>query len=185
MAVDDDLNCGPCRLRRWRRGDLSSLLLYANNEQVAANMRDRFPHPYTREDGAVWIELATSHVRETNWAIVVDDQAVGGIGLMPQEDINAGTAEIGYWLGETYWGRGIATAAVTVLSDHALSSRGYRRLFATVFTCNAASCRVLEKAGYEREGLMRRSAIKRGVVHDQFLYARISRAAASSCQAGE
>lgn len=134
-------------------------------------MRDRFPNPYTEADGRAWLELATeTEVRETNWAIEVDGEAAGGIGLEPQGDINAGTAEIGYWLGEAVWGRGIATAAVAALTRHALTALGYRRVFATAFVENAASRRVLEKCGYRLEGVMRRSAVKNGRVVDQALY---------------
>ena len=160
-------------LRQWHQSDLPSLLRIADNPRVAANMRDVFPHPYTRDDGIEWLERATSQLAGLNWAIVVEGQVAGGIGLMPQSDINAGTAEIGYWLGEPFWGRGLATDAVRTLTEHAFSRLNLRRLFATVFAHNTASCRVLEKAGYKREALLRRAAVKRGVVTDQILYARV------------
>ena len=168
------LDCGLCLLRPWRFEDLASQVRHANNPRVAATMRDRFPHPYTEADGREWIAFATSNLAEPNWAIEVGGAAVGGIGLMPQSDINAGTAEIGYWLGEEYWGRGITTAALTALSRHALVELGYRRLYATAFVENVRSRRVLEKAGYVLEGILRRSAIKQGRVHDQALYAILS-----------
>jgi RimJ/RimL family protein N-acetyltransferase len=165
------LACGPCVVRFWRQDDLPDLLRHADNPKVAATMRDRFPYPYTETDGRAWLDLATGPLSDTNWAIEVTGEAAGGIGLVPQDDINAGTAEVGYWLGETFWNRGIVTAALTAVTRHALTVLGYRRLFATVFAPNVASQRVLEKAGYRREGLLRRSAIKHGVVLDQMLYA--------------
>ncbi len=161
-------------LRRWQQDDLLSLLRIADNPRIAANMRDVFPHPYIREDGIAWLEIATNEFADFNWAVIVDDEVAGGIGLMPQSDINAGTAEIGYWLGEPFWGRGLATDAVRTLTMYAFTQLGFRRLFATVFARNVPSCRVLEKAGYEREGLLRCSAIKNGVVSDQILFARVS-----------
>ena len=160
-------------LRAWQPDDLQPLLRIANNPRVAANMRNAFPHPYTAADGYDWLDLALNDLAETAWAVAVGGELAGGIGLLPQTDINAGTAEIGYWLGEPFWGRGFATDAVRTLTSHALSELGYRRLFATVFASNVASCRVLEKSGYVREGVMRRSAIKNGVIFDQVLFARI------------
>jgi [ribosomal protein S5]-alanine N-acetyltransferase len=164
------LDCGVCVVRSWRQDDLGSLLRYADNSRVAANMRDRFPHPYTEVDGRAWLALTAGEMGDTNWAIEVGGEAAGGIGLMPQADINAGTAEIGYWLGEPFWGCGIATAAVLTVTNYALTVMGYRRLYATALSHNAASRRVLEKAGYRFEGLMRASAIKHGRVLDQALY---------------
>lgn len=172
MSASDEfrLECGACVVRSWRREDLPSLLRHGDNPKVAANMRDQFPHPYTEADGLRWLELATGELAGTNWAIEVGGEAVGGIGLRPQGDINDGTAEIGYWLGEPYWGRGIATAAVSAVTRHALATFGYRRLFAWAFAQNTPSRRVLEKCGYRLEGVMRQSAVKNGSVLDQAVY---------------
>jgi RimJ/RimL family protein N-acetyltransferase len=106
-----------------------------------------------------------------SFAIVVDEEAVGGIGFMPNQDIERVSAEIGYWLGEPLWGRGICTEAVRAVTQYAIEQHGLTRIYAVPFTHNVASCRVLEKAGYVREAHMRRSAIKDGVIRDQFLYA--------------
>lgn len=168
------LDHGVCVVRSWRADDLAALLRHADNPKVATKMRDRFPSPYTEADARAWLAMATeTEVGETNWAIEVGGEAVGGIGLVPQVDINAGTAEVGYWLGEAVWGRGIATAAVSAVTRHALAVLGYRRLFATAFVDNGASRRVLEKCGYRLEGVMRRSAVKNGRVIDQALYATV------------
>ena len=107
-------------------------------------------------------------------AIVVDGRAVGGVGLHPMTDVNRRSAEIGYWLGATCWRRGIATEAVTLVTEWAFGAHGLLRLFAQPFTANLPSRRVLEKAGYQLEGTMRCSAVKDGEIRDQCLYARLS-----------
>jgi RimJ/RimL family protein N-acetyltransferase len=109
-----------------------------------------------------------------SWAIVVDDAAVGGIALEPMTDVHAGTARIGYWLGEPFWGRGIMTTAVGEVSARAFSPLGYRRIETPVFASNIASMRVLEKCGYLREGVMRNSVFKDGELIDSMLYARVA-----------
>ncbi len=165
------LDCGPCALRSWQPGDEDALVRHANDRDVWLNLRDCFPHPYTHADAAAWVRLATSRTPETDFAITVDGQAVGGIGLIVRDDIERTSAEIGYWLGRAFWGRGLATAAVRGLTEHAFRRHALTRVYALVFAENAASIRVLEKAGYRCEGRLRRSAIKDGVVRDQVLYA--------------
>ena len=160
-----------CTLRPWRQGDQEELVRQANNPRVANSLRDMFPHPYTAKDADAWIERALWRPLAVNFAIEVDDKVAGGIGLLPGTDINRVQAEIGYWLGEDYWGRGIATEAVRGLTKHAFATLKLNRLFATPFAGNAASCRVLEKADYRLEGRMVGSAIKEGQVLDQFFYA--------------
>ena len=162
-----------CRLRPWRPGDMTSLVENANDQAVARNMRDRFPSPYTEPDGREWIALNQVCSPATNLAIVVDGIACGGVGLQLGTDIERCSAEIGYWLGRAYWGRGIATDAVRAMSDYAFGTFGLERIFATAFARNVASQRVLEKAGYVRECVMRHSAIKDGELIDKTLYARL------------
>ena len=165
------LDCGCCVLRPWNEGDESSLVRHANNYEVWRQMRDQFPHPYTREDAEEWIAFVKQCNPQTHFALDVHGEAVGGIGLMLQSDVEHCSAEIGYWLGEAVRSRGIATAAVQALTDYGFKAFGLTRIFAVPFANNPASMRVLEKAGYVREGVMRRSAIKEGVVLDQVLYA--------------
>ena len=162
-----------CVLRPWRSQDVEALIRHADNRNVWINVRDRFPHPYTRDDALRWLEFAQTLPPDTQLAIEVDGEAVGGIGLEPQTDIERVSAEIGFWLGEAYWGRGIMTQAVTAYSDWALNRPGLFRLYASVLEWNQASMRVLEKAGYQREGCMRKSAIKDGQVIDRVLYTRV------------
>jgi RimJ/RimL family protein N-acetyltransferase len=160
-------------IRHLHAGDARSLAEHANDARIAANLRDRFPHPYSRADADAFIAMAAAMVPRTFFAIAVDDRVVGGIGYTLHGDIERASAEIGYWLGVPFWGRGIATAAVTALTSHAFAQHAdLHRIYAVPFASSAASIRVLQKAGYALEGRMRQSAIKNGRVIDQLLYAR-------------
>lgn len=163
-----------CALRLWRMDDAESLVRQANNINVARNLRDRFPHPYTRENGSAFLKAATSSPEPSNLAIDVNGLAVGGIGYVPGVDIERYSAEMGYWLGEPYWGRGIVTEALILMTEHVFESMNMLRLFALSFADNAASIRVLEKAGYVREGTLRASCVKYGEPRHQLLYARVN-----------
>jgi RimJ/RimL family protein N-acetyltransferase len=158
-------------VRSWRPGDEDSLVRHANDRGVWINLRDRFPHPYTRPDAAHWVRFAATATPETNFAVAVDEQAVGGIGVVLHDDVERCAAEIGYWLGREFWGRGLATAAVRGLTDYAFRTHALTRVYALPFADNTASIRVLEKAGYQFEGRLRRAAVKDGQVRDQLLYA--------------
>ena len=168
------LDCGAFILRGWEETDRDSLVAQANNRNVWRNLRDRFPHPYTENDAEAWLALARAQPDWLNWAIVVDDAAVGCVGLEPLTDVHAGTTHIGYWLGEPYWGRGIMTAAVQAIAEHAFSPLGFKRIETPVFAWNPASMRVLEKCGFVREGVMAKSVLKDGELIDSVLYARIA-----------
>ncbi len=166
------LPCG--RLRPWRHTDLDALVRHADDERVARNVRDLFPHPYSREDGERWLAHCTAQGRATSLAIEVGGEAVGGIGMTPGEDVHRIRAEVGYWLAHACWGRGIMTEAVRAYSDYLVEKRGFIRLEAPVFETNPASARVLEKAGYTLESRQRRAVIKRGQVLDLLMYVRVS-----------
>lgn len=159
----------PGRVRPWTAGDEASLVAHANSRAVWRSLRDRFPSPYTPADADRWLRAVTAEAAPLDWAIEVDGAAAGGIGLVPGIDVERVGAEIGYWLGESVWGRGLATAAVRAVTGHALFVLGFERVFAHVFHSNEASVRVLTKAGFETEGRLRRSAIKNGVVLDQIV----------------
>jgi RimJ/RimL family protein N-acetyltransferase len=167
------LELGDINVRSWRKDDLKALLRHANNAKIAANLRDQFPHPYTRRDALDFLEYAHAQEPECSFAIEIDGEAIGGVGFLIGRDIARMTAEMGYWLSEGHWGKGIATRVVAAMSDWALEHYQITRVFAQAFEYNAASIRVLEKAGFEREGLMRRSAVKNGVVLDQVLFAKV------------
>lgn len=166
-------DCGPCRLRVWRLSDAEPLVKYTNNRALWLNLRDRFPHPYTQADADWWVKFASESTPGTILAIDVDGEAIGSIGLELHTDIERCSAEVGYWLSEQHWGKGIMTAALRVFTTFAFEQFDLTRLYAVPFVRNVASVRILEKTGYQREGLMRRSAIKDGVVLDQFLYAYV------------
>ena len=167
------IELGDWQVRSWLPGDEAGLVRYANNRNISINMRNAFPHPYTAEDARKWIEFASGQVPEANFAIAGPDEAIGGIGLRLGEDVFRSTAEIGYWLGEPFWGKGIATMAVAALTDFAFSEFSLDRIEAHVFEWNPASTRVLEKAGYCLEGRLRKSITKEGKTIDRFLYAKI------------
>jgi RimJ/RimL family protein N-acetyltransferase len=162
-----------CEVRSWRHEDAEGLPRHANNRKVWINLRDAFPHPYGVGDARAFIRAALGRRPETHFAIAVGGEAVGGIGYRLHEDVERTSAEIGYWLGETFWGRGIATEALRAMTAHAIKEHGLTRMYALPYEWNAASCRVLEKAGYVLEARMRRSAIKDGRTIDQFLYAYV------------
>jgi RimJ/RimL family protein N-acetyltransferase len=161
-----------CTLRDWRRGDELSLVRHANNRNVWINLRDRFPHPYTKRDAARWLAYMRSVPPDTHFAIAVDGAAVGAIGFVVQPDVHRISAEIGYWLGEAYWGRGIMTEALRAVTALAFETHGLVRLYAAVFAWNPASMRVLEKCGFEREAVLKNGACKDGRVIDTVLFAR-------------
>lgn len=160
-----------CEIRSWERRDIRALVRHANNRKIWRNVRDQFPFPYTLGDAEVWVRTARSLRPETAFAIDVDGEAVGAIGIELKDDVHHRSAEIGYWLGEAYWGKGIVTEALDALTDWAFEHFDLCRIFANVFEWNPASQRVLEKAGYTLEGRLRRSVTKDGQTIDSFLYA--------------
>lgn len=160
------------RLRLWRPSDREALAALANDRRVSINLRDVFPFPYRIDDADRFIALAGGMAPPTAFAIEASGALAGGIGYTLCSDVERIAAEIGYWIGVRFWGRGIATEAVRLVTATAFAQRpDLRRLYARAFTSNPASARVLEKAGYRREAVMRQSAIKAGVVQDQWLYA--------------
>jgi ribosomal-protein-alanine N-acetyltransferase len=160
-------------LRPWRADDAVSLARHAHNRRVWANLRDRFPSPYTLDDAEAWLRHCARTAPVTDVAIDVAGEAVGGIGIVLQSDVERVDAEIGYWLGELHWGRGLMSAAVTAFVPWAFVKFNLARIHANVFAFNIASARVLEKAGFQLEGRLRQSAFKDGRLIDQLLYARV------------
>ena len=138
------------------------------------NLRDAFPHPYRQHHARDYIRTTLDRRPETSFAIAVDGEAAGGIGYVLHPDVERVSAEIGYWLGEAFWGRGIATEAVRAVTPYAMATHSLTRVYAVPFAWNVASCRVLEKAGYVLEARLRNSAIKDGRLTDQLQYAFIA-----------
>ena len=157
-------------IRPWRMSDAADLAKFADNINVWNNMRDGFPHPYGESDAVAFISMCGKTVPPTNFAIEVDGQAVGGVGYMPQTDVERFSAETGYWLAEPYWGQGIVTGVMKDLVAYVWNNTEIVRLYATIFGFNAASARVLEKAGFKRVGILEKSAFKNGRFIDKILY---------------
>src|SRR3954471_15048799 len=158
-----------CVIRPWRMSDAEAVVRHANNVNVARQLRDRFPHPYSRANAQAFLKSAVSTSDSTNLAIEVDGDAAGAIGYVVGTDVERFSAEIGYWLGEAHWGRGIATEALMLVTDYVFSSANLLRLFAVPFADNLGSIRVLEKAGYVREAILKSSSVKEGKPRDQSL----------------
>ena len=159
------------KIRYWRSGDELALAKHANNYKIWLNLRDSFPHPYTLRDAQNWILLANASLPVTNFALEVNGEAAGGIGLLLQPDVYRKSAEIGYWLSETYWNQGIITEALQAVTDYSFHAFDLVRIYAAVFTGNVQSARVLEKAGYILEGRLRQSVYKDDKLTDALLYA--------------
>lgn len=159
------------KLRPWSVDDLDSLVKYANNQNIAQFMSDVFPHPYTKEHGKTFIEFAGKDHPVHIFAIEVNGEAVGGIGIHPQQDIQRKNAELGYWLAEPFWGKGIITKAIREIIDFAFAKYDINRVFARPFGTNIASQKVLEKAGFILEGTFKNALIKNGVLQDELVYA--------------
>ncbi len=160
-------------LREWRREDAADVARYADNEKIARNLRDVFPHPYALADAQGFLDICIAGDLEMSLfrAIEVDGRATGSIALCRGSDVYQKTAELGYWLAEDYWGRGIMTQAVRQLCREGFSRWDIQRIHAEPFAHNAGSRRVLEKAGFSLEGVMRRGVFKRGQVCDFCMYA--------------
>ncbi len=160
-------------LREWRREDAADVARYADNEKIARNLRDVFPHPYALADAQGFLDICIAGDPETSLfrAIEIDGRAAGSIALCRGSDVYQKTAELGYWLAEDYWGRGIMTQAVRQLCREGFSRWDIQRIYAEPFAHNAGSRRVLEKAGFSLEGVMRRGVFKRGQVCDFCMYA--------------
>jgi RimJ/RimL family protein N-acetyltransferase len=171
------------RIRPWLPSDAASLVRLADDKAVWRNLRDAFPHPYSRKDARAWIRAARREAPCRHFAIEIEagtgaghagPDLAGGIGLMLQSDVNAGTAEIGYWLGRSFWGRGLMSSALPAFAAFAFEAYRLRRLYARVFAWNAASMRVLEKCGFAAEGRLRGSALKDGEVVDEIVYGKLA-----------
>lgn len=164
-----------CVIREWRTEDKRSLAELLNNKNILNNLRDGLPYPYTERDAEEYIGamLAADRTKTFAFAVAVDDTAIGSIGVFRRENIHFRTAELGYYIGEPYWGRGYATSAVLQICKYVFDNTDIVRIFAEPFAHNAASCRVLEKAGFQAEGTLRCNAVKNGRMCDMRLYALI------------
>ena len=146
--------------------------MHANNKKISDNLRDRFPYPYTEMDAEWFINsvLANAGERATNFIIEINEEAAGAISFWPGEDVYRLNAEIGYWLGEGHWGKGIMTEVIKILVNYIFENFEIRRIFALPFASSGASARMLEKAGFRKEATIKNGVIKNGNVLDYFIY---------------
>lgn len=161
-----------CKIRDWSLSDAADLAAAISNKKVQDNLRDGLPYPYTEQDGVFYISsMLSADKNETfAFAIIVDEKAVGSIGVFRQGNIHRQTAELGYYIAEEYWGKGIMTDAVKQICEYVFGNSDIIRIYAEPFAYNVASCRVLEKAGFQYEGTLRSNAVKNGKVIDMKMY---------------
>jgi RimJ/RimL family protein N-acetyltransferase len=168
------IKIGDFMIRDWRMEDAPSIARYANNKKIWINLRDAFPHPYSLKDAERFLKNVIESDPRTVFPIATSIEAIGCIGLTLGTDVHRFTAEMGYWLAEPFWGRGIMTLAVKAMTAYAISDMKLHRIFAEPYTTNPASAKVLEKAGFIREGILHANVVKNGKVLDQYLYAFVN-----------
>lgn len=161
-----------CRIRKWDLSDAKDLAIALSNRKVQDNLRDGLPYPYTEKDGEEYISamLLADENEVFSFAITADNKVVGSIGAFRQENIHRQTAELGYYIAEKYWGKGIATEAVKQICEYVFRNSDIIRIYAQPFAHNIASCKVLEKAGFKFEGNLRSNAVKNGKIVDMKIY---------------
>lgn len=163
------------KIRKWELSDARDLATALSNKKIQDNLRDGLPYPYTEQDGKEFISamLAANESDTFAFAITVNGKAIGSIGSFRQTNIHNKTAELGYYIAEEYWGKGIMTEAVKQLCDYVFSHTDIIRIYAEPFAYNIGSCRVLEKAGFQYEGTLRSNALKNGNVLDMKMYSKL------------
>lgn len=164
-----------CKIRHWKIEDAEDLAEALNNQKILDNLRDGIPFPYTVEDAKEYITTILNADKEAIYAfaITVGGKVIGSIGVFRQVNIHSRTAEIGYYIGEPYWGKGLGATALKQTCDYIFQNTDIIRIFAEPFAYNIGSCRILEKCGFEYEGTLRKNAIKNGVILDMKMYSII------------
>lgn len=157
-------------LREWRTGDVAALQHHADNSKIYDYLLDIFPHPYTMENAVEWVDMMLNQDPLLVFVIDIGDELAGVVGITMRVDVYRKAPLIGYWLGEAYWGRGIMTQAVRLVVGYAFANLDITRLQAGIFSTNPASMRVLEKAGFVKEGIARSAIFKNGMVLDEHCY---------------
>jgi ribosomal-protein-alanine N-acetyltransferase len=160
-------------LREWKRSDASSLARIANNKKIWDNVRDRLPYPYTKKDAKEWLALVRKQKTVTTLCVEADGEIAGSVGFTLKEDVYRKNAEIGYFIGEDYWGKGIATEAVKQLVNYIQKKFDVVRIYAEVFEYNKASMKVLEKNGFYLECVRKKAAIKNNVILDDYVWVKL------------
>ena len=162
-------------IRKWRIEDKSDLAINLNNLKVLNNLRDGLPYPYTEDDAEDFIQMMLSADPDSTFAfaITLDNKVIGSIGVFRKDNIHSRTAEMGYYIGEPYWGNGYMTNAIKQVCEYVLGNTDIIRIFAEPFAHNIASCRALEKAGFQYEGTLKSNAVKCGKIIDMKMYALV------------
>lgn len=158
------------KLRKWNSNDLESLVKYANNWNIAKNMTDKFPFPYTKKHGKSFIEFANRENGNYIFAIDIDGEAVGSVGIHIQDDIHKKNAELGYWLAEPFWNKGIISAVILEIVKFSFSNFDINRIFARPFETNIPSQKCLEKNGFILEAKFKKAIFKNGIYLDELIY---------------
>ena len=158
------------QIREFLPNDVDSLVKYANNYSVSRYLRDAFPFPYTQKDAMQWIDIVMHDKLNLAFAIADEKELIGGIGAMPNQDVNRFTAEIGYWLAEPFWNNGIISKAVSTFCNHLFNNFNFKHLTASIYEGNDASMKVVQKAGFILEGVLRKNVYKGNKFLDQYIY---------------
>lgn len=159
------------QLKYWKLEYAEQLALIANNKNIAMFMRNSFPHPYSLTDATSYIEWINKEYPLLVFAIECDNVIVGSIGVFPGDDVYCASAELGYWIGQEYWGRGIATQALHQLLDYVFNNFSFNKIRANVFSNNSKSMHVLVKCGFMQEAILQKAVYKYEQYHDEHLYA--------------
>lgn len=163
------------RICKWKIEYAADLAKALNNKKILDNLRDGLPYPYTEDDARYFISSMLEADKDSTFAfaIIVEGKVVGSIALFRKDNIHFRTAELGYYIAEAYWGQGIGTNAVMEICNSVFANTDIVRIFAEPFEDNIASCRILEKAGFDFEGTLRKNALKNGKIMDMKLYSKI------------
>lgn len=160
-------------IKSLKNADAVAMATLANNKKIWDNLRDYIPHPYTLKDAQEFIAASQKENPGLTFGIFFDDEFCGVIGLVQKTDVYRLGCEIGYWVGEPFWGKGIASEALRLVTDYGFENLLLERISTSVFDYNLASMRVLEKNGYQKEGVLRRSVVKNEKVYDEHVYAKL------------
>ena len=161
------------QIRKLQLDDADVLSQLMNNIKIWNNLSDRIPFPYTRQDALAFIKLSHTDANLHNFAITYQDNFCGVIGFVRQTDIHKLSVELGYWIGEAYWHKGIATQAIHLATEWAFSNLDINRIFASVFEHNHGSMKVLLKNNYQREAILKKAVLKNGQILDEHIFAKL------------
>lgn len=166
MKIPFDKYC----FRSFEDNDAEAIVKHANNREVSKYMRDSFPYPYSKTNAVRWIDFVKKNYFTLSFALADETELIGGIGAMPQTDVHRFSAEVGFWLGQSHWNKGIIKKALPLFCNYIFTNFDFNRLTANVFQGNEASKKVLEKNGFVLEGTLRKNVFKENKFVDHFIY---------------